>query len=474
LVFSLFFWVLFGWFADYSFPYGQALELLLACFKGTVSAKINSLQKQLQRIDIVSQPDNQQQVQKLNNLESQAWLYEGILERLGEDPSANHEKIARTLEALEYKRNEILQELEPRRPQKYRILAKIQDYTRSLLASQAEKDYIKLERIVTNLVLFARSRQPSQIILSEVIERLAVEIAQNANQISPYRLRLAYKIDDLIRILSAKLVLGANSSKTDSTYQALVNELRSRINLLSEQFNSLLRTRQENGNDLNKRIQEISNLTRNISDLHRDISARDASIAALQKNIQDLTEIDRSKQAQINNLQNSIANLQREVENSTELNQRKQNQINELKKQVDQLNQQRLELQQRIRDVAELAQNKQFQIENLQDEKSQFISQKLELQKQYQILLQQYQQQQKEIADLKAQIKNISQINRSQPFSSTYTTPQQPVKRVETKPIITVEEYEKISNQTDYVYVDTYYRKDGTRVRGHYRRRPNR
>lgn len=471
MVCSLFFWVLFGWFADYSFPYGQALELLLACFKGTVSARINSLQKQLQRIDIVSQPDNQQQVQKLNNLESQAWLYEGILERLGEDPSANHEKIARTLEALEYKRNEILQELEPRRPKKYRILAEIQDYARSLLASQAEKDYIRLERIVTNLVLFARSKQPSQTILSEVIERLAVEIAQNANQISPFRLRLAYKIDDLIRVLSAKLVLGTNSSKTDSSYQALVNELHSRINLLSEQFNSLLRTRQQNANELNKRIQEISNLTRNISDLHRDISARDASITALQKNIQDLTEIAGSKQAQINNLQNSIANLQREVENSIELDQRKQNQINELKKQVAQLNQQRLELQQRIRDVAELAQNKQSQIENLQDEKSQLSSQKLDLQRQYQIILQQYQQQQNEIADLKAQIKNLSQINRTQPLNPTYGTPQQPVK--ETRSTITPKEYDRIFNKSDYVYVKAHNR-NGSYVKAHYRRRPNR
>ncbi|MBP5974780.1 hypothetical protein HW132_19075 [Brasilonema sp. CT11] len=336
---------------------------------------------------------------------------------------------------------------------------------------------IRLERIVTNLVLFAISRQPSQIILSEVIERLAVEIAQNANQISPYRLRLAYKIDDLIRVFSAKLVLGANSSKTDSSYQPLVNELRSQINLLSEQFNCLLRTREENANEQNKRIQDIYNLTRNISDLHREISARDASITALQKNIQDLREIDLSKQAQINNLQNSIANLQREVENSTKLDQRKQNQINELQKQVGQLNQQRLELQQRIRDVAELAQNKQSQIENLQDEKSQLSSQKLDLQKQYQILLQQYQQQQNEIADFKAQIKKFSQINRSQPSSHTDQIPQKPIKKVESRPKITVEEYERISNQSDYEYVDTYNRKDGTPVRGYYRRRrrrPNR
>ncbi|MHC5758496.1 hypothetical protein, partial [Nostoc sp.] len=298
MICSLFFWFLFGWLADYSFPFGQAIELLLACFKGTVSARINSLQQQLQRTDIVSQPDNQQQVQKLNNLESQAWLYEGILERLAEDPSINHEKIARTLEALEHKRSEILQELVPRRPRKYSILAGIQDSARSLLASQAEKDYERLERIVTNLVLFVRSRQPSEIILSELIEKLALEIAQNANQISPYRLRLAYKIDDLIRALSTKLILG-NSSITDNTYQNNINELRSQINLLSEQFKSLLTSRQENTNELNKYIKEISNLTKRISDLYKTIYNLDAEIAALRKSNQDIRELSKKKQSQI-------------------------------------------------------------------------------------------------------------------------------------------------------------------------------
>ena len=109
---SVLFWVLFGWLADYSFPFGQALELLLSCFTGTVAAKINSLQQQLQRTDVIPQPDNTKQVQKLNNLESQAWLYKGILERLGANSSANHERVAKTIEALEYKRSEILQVLE--------------------------------------------------------------------------------------------------------------------------------------------------------------------------------------------------------------------------------------------------------------------------------------------------------------------------------------------------------------------------
>ncbi|MBD1897892.1 hypothetical protein [Coleofasciculus sp. FACHB-129] len=467
----MFFWILFGCFADYSFPYGHAFDLLLACFKGTVSARVNSLQQQIQRIEVVSQPDNLQQVQRLNNLESQAWLYEGILERIGEDPSANHEKIARTIEALEYKRNEILQELEPRRSGKYRILANIQDYARSLLASQAEKDYIRLERIVTNLVVFANSRQPSQIILTEVIERLTIETAQSANKISPFRLRLAYKIEDLLKILSAKLVLGSNTSRTDSNYQALINELRSRINLLSDQFNSLLRIRQDNTNELNRRTQNISSLTRNISDLYRDISERDANIAALRENVQNLIQIDQEKNTQINSLQKSIFTLQKEGESSTGLAKVKQAQINDLQNQLSQLNQQKLELQQRIRDIVESAKNKQFQIDELQIDKSHLNAQKLELQQQNRIIFQHYQQQQNEISDLKAQIKKLSQTNRMQSSNPTYITPQQPVNREETRAKITPEEYKKISNKSDYVYVKAHPR-NGTYVKAHYRRRP--
>jgi chromosome segregation ATPase len=301
---------------------------MLACFKGTISAKVNSLQQHLQRTDIVAQPNNKKQVQKLNNLESQAWLYEGILERLGADPSANHERIARTLEALEYKRSEILQELEPRRPRSYRILAEIQDAARVLLASQAEKDYEQLQKILTNLVLFTRSRQPSQIILSEAMTKLAAEIAQNTNKISPYRLRLAYRIDELMKVLSDKLILVSDSSTTDRNYQSLVDELRYRVSLLSKEFNNLLIAKEKDTNDLSRGLREIYNLTKNISELHRDISNRNADIAALRSHIQNLTELAQEKQAQ---LDSQKSDFQRQYQNLYEHYKQQQNEIVSLK-----------------------------------------------------------------------------------------------------------------------------------------------
>ncbi|MHC5762948.1 hypothetical protein, partial [Nostoc sp.] len=89
--------------------------------------------------------------------------------------------------------------------------------------------------------------------------------------------------------------------------------------------------------------------------------------------------------------------------------------------------------------------------------------------RQYQVLYQHYQQQQNEIANLKEQIKNLPPVNRSKYSSST--TPQQPIK--ETREKITPEEYKKIYNKGDYVQVKAHYR-NGSYVKAHYRKRPNR
>ncbi|MDJ0696451.1 hypothetical protein [Mastigocoleus sp. MO_188.B34] len=466
MVCALFFWFFFGWLADYSFPFGQALELMLACFRGTISAKINSLQQQLQRTDIISQPDNKQQVQKLNNLESQAWLYEGILERLGAESSANHENIARTIEALEYKRSEILQELEPRKPRKYRFLAGLQNYIRSFLASQAEKDYEELQKIATNLVIFARNRPASQLILSEVIDKLATEIAQNSNKISPYRLRLAYRVDEVMRIISTKLVFVNNTSITDSNYQLIINDLNYRLSRLSEEFNNLLTERQNNKNDLDSRVNEINNISKNISNLHREISNRDADIVVLQENLQNLTKTVQDKQSKINNLQNIISDLRTNVRNTTDFNQEKENTINNIQNQLSLLKQEKSELNMRIQELSTRIQSKGSEIEELQHENSRLNTEKSELEQRYQTLHHNYQKQNDEIAIFRAQIVQ-AEGRKKQQIQKTNN-------RIATEKEISVEEYEKISNQSDYVYVKSYYRKNGTYVKAYYRRPPNR
>jgi len=470
LLCAVFCWVLFGWLADYSFPFGQALELFISCFTGTVSAKINNLQQQLQRTDIISQPSNTQQVQKLNNLESQAWLYKGILERLGADTSANHEKIAKTLEALEYKRSEILQELEPRRPQSYRVLAEIQDFTRDFLASQAAKDYEQLEKLVINLALFTTSRQPSHIILSEVINELAAEIARNSNQISPYRLRLAYKLDELMKAISSHLIISSTNSETDINYQSLITELRSQINLLSNQFNSLLKDKQESKIEANRRVHEISSLTRNISDLHRAISNRDADINTLQNNNHELTESSRRREVQISDLQDLISELRRDIQSSIEVDQRKQSQINYLQSQLSQLKQEKKDIYERIQSTTDYARRKESEVASLEGEKSQLNIQRLELQQQYQSLYRKYQQNQNKITNLKKELEDLSEISQFKPETPTHEIAEASIKTVETRRKISVQKWSQISNQSDYEYVNGYHRQNGTWVNEYYRK----
>lgn len=380
---------------------------------------MNSLQQQLQKTDVVPNVSNtqqvrrlitvKQQVKKLNNLDSQAWLYEGILERIGSDPSVNHEKIAKTLEALEYKRNEILKELEPRKPQKYRVLSKLQNSVRDILGSQDEKDYKQLQKIVNNLILFTKSKQPSQIILSEIIAKLVSEISQNNKQISPSRLRIAYKIEELMRVLSKKLILDSNSSRTDSNYQLIVNELQSRINLLSQEFNNLLKTKQEDKKELNRRNQEVSNLTKNISDLHRDISNRDSDIFTLSHNIQSLMKSVKEKQSQVD-------------------------------------------------DILAYAKRIESEIKTIENDKSYLSSRKLELERENQILYQQYLQQQDMISSLSKQLADLREL-----YSS--------IKSVSTKPKLSEAEYQKISNQDEYEIVSGHTKKSGTWVEQYYRRK---
>ncbi len=461
------FWLLFGCLADYSFPFGQAIELILACFKGTVASKVNTLQQQLQNTEVVPNVGNtqqvrrlstlKQQVKKLNNLDSQAWLYEGVLGRIGSNPSVNHEKIAKTLEALEYKRNEILKELEPRRPQKYRILSKFQNSVQGILDSQDEKDYRQLQKIVTNLILFTKSKKPSQIILSEIITKLSSEISRNNKKISPSRLRIAYRIDELMRVVSEKLILDSNSSRTDGNYQLIVDELRSRINLLSQEFNNLLKTKQEDKKELNRRTQEVSNLTKNISDLHQDISNRDSDISTLGRNIQNLTKSVKEKQAQIDSLQNLIYDLQRDIRDSDAARHQEYDQVSQLQRRLSQLNEQKLTLQERIDDILANTRKIESKVEILENEKSHLSSQKSELQRQNQILQQQYLHQQDMISSLNKQLKDLdSSIN-----------------SVATQSQISEEEYQRISNKSEYGYVKSHAKKNGTWVEAYYRRNPS-
>ncbi len=441
MLFSLIFWALFGWLADNAFPFGQALELILACFKGTLASKVNNLQKNLQQTATISDPANIEEIKNLNNLESQAWLYEGVLNRLANSRNVSHEKIAKTIEALEYKRNEFLQELEPHKPNKYRIFERLQKTTRGFLATRAEKDYEYLKEIIDKLVDFAKKQQSSPIIISQVIDRLTVETTRASSKISPYRLRLAYKVDELLRIISAKTTSEASNSSSSRLYQNIIKDLKSQIQLLSQQFGELLINKKHLNDELDISSKSISDLTSNLSSLQRLLSNQESDISILQKNLQ---EVSRNEQAEKKSLRNQIIYLEQQIRSLETNLDNASRQINERETHLKDLQSQNDSLNEALRNV----------------------------QQDYHALYGSYQEQEEEIDDLNEMISAyIQDIN----SPSVDQALQKEVEKIyATKSRLSEEEWQDISNQNDYIYIKPYTRRDGTWVRGHYRKKPNR
>jgi hypothetical protein len=372
LIGTLLFWGASGWIAGYPFPIGQGFDLMRACFTGTIPTKVINLQKKLQNTDVVSQPDNSNQVKKLSILESEAWLYREILERLGSDPLADHKKVAKTIEALEYKRKEFLQELEPRRPANYRLLAEIQDSARELLASQAEKDFEQLQKIFTNLVIFARSRTPSQIILSEVTEKLIEEIAENSSKISPYRLRLAYRADELMRILSEKLILNASKWQSNNSYQGIISELRSRIRLLSNQFSHLLEENNSSKAKLSDQALEIDTLTRNIYSLSIELSNRDTDKASLRSNVGNISRRNQELAVREDELRITIEHLQNDLKQEINKKQKSEQKLKEIIENLSLANRRESELLEEIQVLSKRSRSQESIISQINDQESSY------------------------------------------------------------------------------------------------------
>jgi chromosome segregation ATPase len=159
------------------------------------------------------------------------------------------------------------------------------------------------------------------------------------------------------------------------------------------------------------------------------------------------------------------------AESVTDYNQEKENIINNLQDQISKFNQQKSELHSRIRELSSSLQRKISELEELQNQKSRLNAKKSEWEQKYQTLYQNYQQQNDEIASLKVQ---LAQAKLSQTSNYSYPQQVQPnTKQIATKNKISLEEYRRIYNQSDYIYVNSYYRKNGTYVKAHYRRRPN-
>jgi len=323
IVSALVFWIIFGWFGDYSFPYGQVIELILCCFRGTIAAKVNNLQKQLQKTDFVSQLDNQQQIQRLNKLDSQAWLCMGLLERLGANTAESNERIAKTIEALKSKKIEILDELNPRRPEKYRKLAKIQNFFEYITLSKAQKDFIQIEKIIDEVVLAVKNSQPSETIIQESLNKLSRETARNAEKISPYRLRIMYKIGGLLNDISLKGLFHLGDSELANLNESIINELKEQRKILSKEFNKLIQEKYV-------MQQELESYSQTLNNVNGAIYERETELLRLREELESYIAANRNRQNQISSLNTELNKLNQKVLES-------QNKKDSLDKRVNQL-----------------------------------------------------------------------------------------------------------------------------------------
>lgn len=319
------FWLLFGWFADYSFPFSDVIALISCCF-GNIPEKVNILQKQIQATEFVSQPDNKSQVKALNEKESQAWLYIKVIELLGNNSADSNKRIAKTIEALEQKRNEFLQELEPRRPIKYRILATVQDFFRSIILTPAEKDYIQIEKVINKFVQFLTNIQPSNTVGEEFIDIIGTDIARNAQKITPSRLKLLYNIEYIVEKVLEKNIDRREEAEVNNQNKNIINDLKLQRELLAEQFKKLLQGNLEKQN-------EIDILSYEITKLNGDVSGRHSEIASLREQMDRLTRDNCNKQNLLNEINEELV---RNNDNQFDL----ESQLSTLQQQVNLLIQQ--------------------------------------------------------------------------------------------------------------------------------------
>ncbi|MBE9200955.1 MULTISPECIES: hypothetical protein [unclassified Nodularia (in: cyanobacteria)] len=286
---TLIFWLLFGFFTDYSFPYAQTIELLLCCFTGKIAAKVNNFQQQVQKNEFASQLDNHEQVKKLNKLESQIWLYEKIIARLSTNGNGSHERVAKTLEVLEQKRNLVENELEPRRPKKYQTLNRIQKFFQALIISEEEKDYIQIENLVNSM----NKIQTSEIIfVEELLDKISKDIKAKETQISPKRLKLIYKIEQLIKKISSLNIYKNDGNEDIKKFQKIINDLGYQRDVAIENLEEKLV-------DYNLRLHEIDNLYKNIKKCENYISQLNSQIIDFREEINKLNGIKTNQQNQI-------------------------------------------------------------------------------------------------------------------------------------------------------------------------------
>ena len=245
---------------------------------------------------------------------------------------------------MRQKRVEIENELEPRRPEKYRTLEKLKNKAKdvfSFLPSiQAQKDFEQIDKIVNEIIWYTKNNRPSETIIKNILEEVTIKIASNSKKISPVRLGVIYKIQELLYSISQKELSNLDKSELEQLNEDILNEIKSQRDILSIEFNKLLKERYA-------KQQELEEYSKNQREFKQKISELKAEILELQTKIRQYIQSDRTKQSKINKLNSNLNKLKKQKEYWTEKK-------NQLLQKLDQQNNRITQLEKKLEKYSQI------------------------------------------------------------------------------------------------------------------------
>ena len=187
LITTLASWIIFGGFPKFPFPYWEVVDLVSCCFKGDIASKINNSQRKFQL-----ENQSSKSLEDLNCSEIQASVYLGILERLRSNGIESHERIAKTIEVLKYRRKCLCELIQPIQSDKYK---RVKDKLDRINLSVVEKDLKEIESIIDDVTQLVVKSQLSDHVIEDTVDWLSKKILRgSAEKISPSRLGIIYRI----------------------------------------------------------------------------------------------------------------------------------------------------------------------------------------------------------------------------------------------------------------------------------------
>ena len=194
-------WIVFGLGTNFPFPYQQVVDLFFSCFNGKVEEKSNSFQKNLQYEHI-----SLKSVEELNRFLVQADLYIGILERLISNGGESDDRLARTIEALKNKKYRIQSKLETLQEEKYqKVIQRLDKFSLSAFSKllRGESEIDKIARVLEEVTQRIKSNETPQSLYQDTLKWL-LEESLNTQKLTPHRLGIIYRIQNLIVELEKK------------------------------------------------------------------------------------------------------------------------------------------------------------------------------------------------------------------------------------------------------------------------------